>query len=855
MSKPPEQVRATRGVYDSELSVTGLGLRADVEKVLGAKSAEVVAALLARADVSTSGALVHYIRQTERGGYEKNFSIRSSPAVKVAVPGSCIRYSAYQDSALSSAGSYTTFQWLCLNDPEASQVYGMPALVRGPGTADWEATWAFPGNHRILCRVQTYLREEGGGFNQAAPQYIEFQQTVHEQGDVLARALDKQRLHAAPERQLQALLMYQQALRTAEQRAGSAKRSPKDAAALNSQIEKLRERLRSSEGRSRYPLKAAHVEAASAKVNPLNVFLARTAQSSGSETWSLVDITNPTDRRLTGEYTGHGKDSKQAIQSALAAWDRGNRYPKGRLRVQVPQETGAPSDTEFQTDGASFWDSVAEFFSQVGFWAGLGMLGAAVAMTVAPDPTVSKAAAVLLWRSILAGTTGTSISMIQRHAQGMSTAGENAMDALTLASNLLGGRWALGATVKGLSLAGSRMGTAVVIGRIGTDTAQGILLAAESVKEYQQILADPDPKQRTDRLVQFLGHLALNGGLLTLSMHGNRADLQKLGAQRACLAKLGHTGEVVSAEGAAAQHAEDGVHAAAGPATKPVPVAEPAIATSSSKYAAESKALADTLPGTQSHKASSAEGGVGKTTSQGKPRVVDPVPGLFDAVDTTENVAPPGWTFHDSMEPVSAGLRIRTAVVAPDRTEGSMVRIYNPRTRELIMYSAFLDELPNKIDAGVPLVPGSGTPTVTYLTLRQLKMAGGQFGQLQSVKMSTIQNIESLLLFHHLRSQGVSPWEAVRQTHSVQYAMTSIQQAGHTVLDIEIDLTGPRVRKERIGWLMSAQENSASTEALRSAKVRKHEELLAKYGMKRSDEVVIDYDIYFELAPHPKNPR
>lgn len=552
LSKPPEQVRATRGVYDSELSVTGLGLRADVEKVLGARSAEVVAALLARADVSTSGPLVHYIRQTERGGYEKNFSIRSSPAVKVAVPGSCIRYSAYQDSALSSAGSYTTFQWLCLNDPEASQVYGMPALVRGPGTADWEATWAFPGNHRILCRVQTYLREEGGGFKQAAPQYIEFQQTVHEPGDVLARALDKQRLHAAPERQMQALLMYQQALRTAEQRAGSAKRSPKDAAALNSQIEKLRERLRSSEGRSRYPLKAAHVEAASAKVNPLNVFLARTAQSSGSETWSLVDITNPTDRRLTGEYTGHGKDSKQAIQSALAAWDRGNRYPKGRLRVQVPQETGAPSDTEFQTDGASFWDSVAEFFSQVGFWAGLGMLGAAVAMTVAPDPTVSKAAAVLLWTSILAGTTGTSISMIQRHAQGMSTAGEDAMDALTLASNLLGGRWALGATVKGLSLAGSRMGTAVVIGRIGTDTAQGILLAAESVKEYQQILADPDPKQRTDRLVQFLGHLALNGGLLTLSMHGNRADLQKLGAQRACLAKLGHTGEVVSAEGAAA---------------------------------------------------------------------------------------------------------------------------------------------------------------------------------------------------------------------------------------------------------------------------------------------------------------
>ena len=79
LSNPPEQVRATRGIYDSELSVTGLGLRADVERVLGDRSAEVVAALLARAGVSTSDPLVHYVRQTERGGYEKNFSIRSSP--------------------------------------------------------------------------------------------------------------------------------------------------------------------------------------------------------------------------------------------------------------------------------------------------------------------------------------------------------------------------------------------------------------------------------------------------------------------------------------------------------------------------------------------------------------------------------------------------------------------------------------------------------------------------------------------------------------------------------------------------------------------------------------------------------
>ena len=165
------------------------------------------------------------------------------------------------------------------------------------------------------------------------------------------------------------------------------------------------------------------------------------------------------------------------------------------------------------------------------------MLGAAIVATVAPEPTVSKVAAVLLWTSILAGTAGASISMIQRHAEGMSTATEDAFDTITIVGNILGARWALGATVKGLSLAGSRMGTAIVIGRFGTDAAQGILLSVEYVKEYQSILADPNPKSRTDRLMQLLGKAALSGGMLMLSMRGNKADLEQLGAQKANLGK------------------------------------------------------------------------------------------------------------------------------------------------------------------------------------------------------------------------------------------------------------------------------------------------------------------------------
>ncbi|MFO0579734.1 MAG: hypothetical protein U1A78_37650 [Polyangia bacterium] len=865
LNQPPEHVRALLGAYDGGQSRSGRGLLADAEKSLGHERTEILAALLARADAATAQRPLKYTRQTG-AGHRGEQAIHASPAVLVAVPGAQVRYSVRHSTALHAAGSYYSYQWLCLNDPVTSRSLGVPALVPGPTTPSWDARWAFPGNHKVVCRIIYHSREPDGHLTDHPPEYVEYEQAVQTEQDVLASAMAHAPERPTPGEQLRRLQAYRQALTSAEQQQHSQKLDAKSRESLDLQINRLQELLKPSEGHPRYPVKAAHVAAETARVSPLSVFVSKIASAHGEETWSLVDLSNPTDRRLHGEYTGRGKDPQHAIQSAVAKWDSGNRYPKGRLRLQVPKEAGADLDTEFQTDGASFWDSVAEFFQQVGFWAGLGVLGAAVATTLAPDLTVSKAAAVLLWASILAGTTGTSIGLIQRHTQGMSTVGEDALDVLTLASNLLGARWTLGATVKGLSLAGSRMGTAVVIGRIGADSAQGVLLAAEAVKEYQHILADPDPKQRTERLVQFLGRMAVSGGLLALSMHGNRTDLQKFQAQRKNLARLGQAGEVIHLEGAHAQHAaEDPAPAAARADPKPerpAPSEAPAAASAAAEQATEAKApagteaLADTLPGVQPHGADPlhAVEGARKTTSQGKPRVVDPVPGLFDSVDTTMNEAPPGWTFRDEVTAVSGGVRIHTEVVAPNDKQGTIIRFYNPRTRELTMYAAFLDELPDKIDAGVPLVPGSGTPTVTYLTLRQMKMAGGQFGQLQSVKMSTIQNIKSLLLFHHLRSQGVSPNDAVKQTHSVQYAMTSIQQAGHTILDVEVDLTA-RARREQIGWLMDAQERACSTDQLRLDKIRKHSELLKKYGMKRSDEVVIDYDIYFELAPHPKNPQ
>jgi len=324
----PELVRAVCTLYDAEFSRTGHGLSGDLKRYLDEPYTSVAEALLARAGVSSGQQAVTYVKQSIKGQSQSRHAIVPSPAVRVAVPGTEVNYSVAKEAEIYSEGSYYAYQWMCLNDPHTSRTHGMPEIVWGPtNTPSWSAHWAFPGNHKVLCRVQFREKNPGllGGHTNHTPEYLEYQQTVQAQEDVLAREINKSHQRESPDDQLQLMQAYQQALLTAEQQQGSAKLDPKTKDALHNQIAKLREKLKSSEGHARHPLKAVHVAAENAQVSQLNVFLSRTATGEGQETWALVDITKPTDRRLTGEYSGTGKDSQHAIQSAIAAWEGGNR--------------------------------------------------------------------------------------------------------------------------------------------------------------------------------------------------------------------------------------------------------------------------------------------------------------------------------------------------------------------------------------------------------------------------------------------------------------------------------------------------------------------------------------------------
>jgi hypothetical protein len=131
---------------------------------------------------------------------------------------------------------------------------------------------------------------------------------------------------------------------------------------------------------------------------------------------------------------------------------------------------------------------------------------------------------------------------------------------------------------------------------------------------------------------------------------------------------------------------------------------------------------------------------------------------------------------------------------------------------------------------------------VTYMTIYQMRKLGVVAGELKTVKMSTIQNFEAILKLETLRRKGVSLDVAVLQTHSVEYADTSIVQSGHQIIGAKV-ITTNKAYFDPVGDLM--REYEYSNKSLISV----HDALLAKYGLARNDKMWINYDIELELSP------
>jgi hypothetical protein len=211
-----------------------------------------------------------------------------------------------------------------------------------------------------------------------------------------------------------------------------------------------------------------------------------------------------------------------------------------------------------------------------------------------------------------------------------------------------------------------------------------------------------------------------------------------------------------------------------------------------------------------------------------------PGEGGYQAVDTAR--PPAGLTITDlPIETQPDGVKRLTTVVQSGGDSGHVTRAYDPATRKLIMEEAFLDKIP--ADQQWVDVNGQRMRLQTYLTLRQMRALGVGFGELKTVKMSTIQNALAVMQLDQALKRGVPLDQAVLDTHSVQYAQRTLIPAGEKVVGAKVE-GGTRTP---IDVMLSHYE--ARDPSLRP----KYDQLLQTYGLTRSDVVLWNYDIYLDV--------
>ncbi|MCA9288587.1 MAG: hypothetical protein KDA05_08380 [Phycisphaerales bacterium] len=296
---------------------------------------------------------------------------------------------------------------------------------------------------------------------------------------------------------------------------------------LDKSAQKLADLHAETPGWAAYKLNAVHIEKTTQTKSRLRVLLARKPGSAC--TWKLIDWTNPLDRTKTGIYERTANTDYEAIDSLLAAWDSGNRYPDGHLKAVKPDQFFRPEHRDWQvaTNGSSFWDSVASFFE----WIAMGAaVVAGVVTLIAPVPG-SRVVSAMIWVSIFSSSTAAVINIAQRKDEGFSNWREDALDGLTIIGNIFAGAgmWARGATVIAKDTSGKIVRYSL-IGQVGTDGVQGVLLAEQHVKQYDAIMRNPDlsPKERTDKLLELFRSAAIAGTMTAISMKGTAEDLSNL---------------------------------------------------------------------------------------------------------------------------------------------------------------------------------------------------------------------------------------------------------------------------------------------------------------------------------------
>ncbi len=447
-------------------------------------------------------------------------------------------------------------RWFCVNDPSPEGLEERPwhatSIVEGPkDTAVWKgASWGFTGRHRIVAVFVDGRRRIDLSYNLHC--------TTMEAAAGHPPAFTRE--HTTPEAVQRNLLAYLRAVREIEAKQGP---PPDKADAYEARMQAkqkyhdaLRDLMNGTRGSERFPIRAQHFSphnatpgGATSSWLELNVFLSEYEPGC----WALVDWTNPLNPVTCGQYDGLPGFRHARPQEALNAFDWHNSYPEGVLRYEWDSNgAGAPVRPEpgtkfargatvrqgnFETDGSSAIDHVASVFNAIAFGAAVV---AGVVTLVAPVPG-SRVVSALIWTSLAAGTASATLTFAQRRESGEALGKDDAIDALTVAANLLGA----GAMVRTAAAASAMKQGAVVTSRslaitrgviyasFAPDAINGFIIAEDAWRTIESIKADPTlaPDERFQKVVAVLTGVTTSTVLLVVNLRMTRAEAAGMSAQ------------------------------------------------------------------------------------------------------------------------------------------------------------------------------------------------------------------------------------------------------------------------------------------------------------------------------------
>ncbi len=463
-------------------------------------------------------------------------ALKPTPAISSIIKGHTFNLRIQQQKSTAELdNSSATYKWFVVHDEQAVAKDGASPITFLDDELEIEYTAAYYGQHIIMC---CYQYHPGDGSVRPA-EYYSYPINVGTVTSILAPDVEtvETQLHQ-PEL---SLIVEQRYIDTLTQVASNTEMDEDASEQHEEELERLEDNaarleslLASSEGKTRYPIKAVAVTLETSERIALKAFVYQKRVednwfSDDEHVWGLVDWTYCGNTQLCGEYEGTGNSAETAIKNAIADWASNSQIPESQIGYDVElinNNNALKIKGYFKTDGESNLGSVIK-------WVGYTALGAVgVALLFAPVPG-SRVASAAIWTSIATSTTASVLSIYQRHDKGFSNLKDDGLDTLAIVGNIFGAGWMRQTSMQfSGAKQGLKAGKYLLFGQVGTDGASGVLLTVDAMIQIDEIKSSSalTPSEKIRQISELIRSLALVAAMTTLSLKGSKNDLANLNA-------------------------------------------------------------------------------------------------------------------------------------------------------------------------------------------------------------------------------------------------------------------------------------------------------------------------------------